>query len=173
MIIQRLFSSKEQKARVAQWRKSQTGKVEPASIQRHGKTFDDIIEVSREGDIENNRRRILKERNLDPLAIKEEQSRTITYNNKNPRSGPIEATFKYRKGLDKILEKERESGYKNAEIKLDQVYKDKVRDLKKKKMLKKGGKIALATGGVVVAAGIGAKKLADKKKAKKDDNSKK
>lgn len=40
------------------------------------------------------------------------------------------------------------------------------------KMLKKGGKIALATGGVV-AAGIGAKKLADKKKAKKDDNSKK
>ena len=32
--------------------------------------------------------------------------------------------------------------------------------------LKKGGKIALATGGVV-AAGIGAKKLADKKKAKK------
>lgn len=40
------------------------------------------------------------------------------------------------------------------------------------KMLKKGGKIALATGGVV-AAGIGAKKLADKKKAKKDDNPKK
>ena len=40
------------------------------------------------------------------------------------------------------------------------------------KMLKKGGKIALATGGAI-AAGIGAKKLADKKKAKKDDNSKK
>ena len=40
------------------------------------------------------------------------------------------------------------------------------------KMLKKGGKIALATGGVV-AAGIGAKKLVDKKKAKKDDNPKK
>ena len=36
------------------------------------------------------------------------------------------------------------------------------------KMLKKGGKIALATGGVV-AAGIGAKKLADKKKAKKEE----
>jgi len=37
-----------------------------------------------------------------------------------------------------------------------------------KKNLKKGGKIALATGGVV-AAGIGAKKLADKKKAKKEE----
>lgn len=36
------------------------------------------------------------------------------------------------------------------------------------KNLKKGGKIALATGGVV-AAGIGAKKLADKKKAKKEE----
>ena len=36
------------------------------------------------------------------------------------------------------------------------------------KMLKKGGKIALATGGVV-AAGIGAKKLVDKKKAKKEE----
>ena len=34
--------------------------------------------------------------------------------------------------------------------------------------VKKGGKIALATGGVV-AAGIGAKKLADKKKAKKEE----
>ena len=41
-----------------------------------------------------------------------------------------------------------------------------------KKNLKKGGKIALATGGAV-AAGIGAKKLYDKKKAKKDDNPKK
>lgn len=37
-----------------------------------------------------------------------------------------------------------------------------------KKDLKKGGKIALATGGVV-AAGIGAKKLVDKKKAKKEE----
>lgn len=36
------------------------------------------------------------------------------------------------------------------------------------KNLKKGGKIALATGGVV-AAGIGAKKLVDKKKSKKEE----
>jgi Cft2 family RNA processing exonuclease len=40
-----------------------------------------------------------------------------------------------------------------------------------KKNLKKGGKIALATGGVV-AAGIGAKKLVDKKKAKKESDKK-
>ena len=38
------------------------------------------------------------------------------------------------------------------------------------KNLKKGGKIALATGGVI-AAGIGAKKLYDKKKAKKEEKS--
>ena len=37
-----------------------------------------------------------------------------------------------------------------------------------KKNLKKGGKIALATGGAI-AAGIGAKKLIDKKKAKKEE----
>ena len=155
MIIQRLFSSKEQKARVKEWRKAQTGNVEPASVTRHGKTFEDIIKVSREGNIERSRRDILKNKNLDPLAEKEKQSRT---------SGPIEATFKNKKGMNKTLESVRKDGYKDAEIELNQIYKEKIKGLKRKKALKKLGKGALIAGGVV-AAGVGAKKLADKKKA--------
>ena len=46
-----------------------------------------------------------------------------------------------------------------------------LRESKKRNLIKKGGKAALITGGVV-AAGIGAKKLADKKKAKKESDKK-
>ncbi len=167
MIIQRLFSSKEQKARVKGWRKAQTGEVEPSSIRRFGKNLEEIKNVSREGNIERSRRDILKGKNLDPLAIKEEQGRTIIYDPHKPLS--LEATFKNKKDMNKMLESARKDGYKDAEIELNQVYKEKIKGLKRKKAIKKLGKGALIAGGVV-AAGVGAKKLADKKKAenKKD-----
>ena len=165
MIIQRLFSSKEQKAR------------------RRINDYERVKRLGLAGEISST--------NANIAATQEAISgikKTATKSGKDIRNllekaqesvrgaGEVRVSRKgghYLLGDNKdLLEnkntKEGMAAYQSDRIKKASELKKVKSNAKIKSALKKGGKIALATGGVV-AAGIGAKKLADKKKAKKEE----
>ena len=214
MIIQRLFSSKEQKARRAKFDLSQH-KIASKENAEESKKLLETLHKSGKHDIDSaitavdkhfKRYRVKEgvggnEANKSDLNLRKAKlsSKKILgkkYDsfgftalgakpntdifkkeaeedfNKGLRDAPG-ASEKKKKLAEKVEEHDREKAKKAAESKASIAkHEAKAAELRAKKeagkMLKKGGKIALATGGVV-AAGIGAKKLADKKKAKKEE----
>jgi hypothetical protein len=218
MIIQRLFSSKEQKARRAKFDLSQH-KIASKENAEESKKLLETLHKSGKHDIDSaitavdkhfKRYRVKEgvggnEANKSDLNLRKSKlsSKKILgkeYNsfgftalgakpntdifkkeaeedfNKGLRDAPgaSEKKKKLAEKVDKYEKKEAEKAAKSKasiakhEAKAAELRAKKEAGEQLKKNLKKGGKIALATGGVV-AAGIGAKKLADKKKAKKEE----
>ena len=187
MIIQRLFSSKEQKARLRRLRLSErrdplSEMYEATNIasekdkgikktsQKTGKSYESLFKkaqgktnLSESAIIRNNR----MENRLDSNTIHRDKLA-----DKQTKAG-----FKsYKDRQNKEISKIKESKRKEAEIKAKKAaeskasiakHEAKAAELKAKKesgeILKKGGKTALVVGGAI-AAGVGAKKLIDKKK---------
>ena len=227
MIIQRLFSSKEQKARRAKWETENQSRPSQEDIDRQLKDPRSKMEkeLDRELGIKDNPRykktekeaiEAAKKRNTrfenkmngeyDPLVdkgSKADRRLRMVFGNHPDRpntelykkealqdhwkgvSDRFDAAEKKKKLVEKVDEYEKKEAERKAkkaaeskasiakhEAKAAELRAKKEAGEQLKKNLKKGGKIALATGGVV-AAGVGAKKLYDKKKAKKDDNPKK
>ena len=189
MIIQRLFSSKAQKARRHKYDLDMAKKAEGSSF------IPDKLEIQNEADRIRQGRKAIKT-GKDNLGMPLETSKRSNLGdgkgahfvhdsiNKAKPGDIVNATSPMGTNPEakkRVSERFTRSGkttssnfeefsknWRKAEIlKRDARVGDAIELAKKNK-----GKIALATGGVV-AAGIGAKKLADKKKAKKDDNPKK
>lgn len=199
MIIQRLFSSKEQKARRAKWdvkvsRDIWGVPVEEELAKSQGRNTQRSLTVNLDkksgkarvnyenSKIQDLTRRdkseilnaINGEKKLNSSALDKIVNRSKELNGRII-SNTVEKDLPVEKKLDKLTRAAklqinligRQNNLKNLE---EKVIENKKAEEQLKKNLKKGGKIALATGGVV-AAGIGAKKLADKKKAKKKKDS--
>ena len=193
MIIQRLFSSKEQKARRAKWDKKVAkdiwgGQLDKKKAKQIGRDTQRRSTVS----LDNGKARVNYENSKIQDLTKRGNNEILNAVNgeKKLNSEAFDKIVNRSKELDsriisKTVEKDlpvedklnkltkssklqikligRQNNLKNLEDKAIEKAKN---NKKLKENLKKGGKIALATGGVV-AAGIGAKKLADKKKAEK------
>ena len=207
MIIQRLFSSKAQKARRAKWETENQSRPSQKDIDhqlkdprskmekeldrelgrkdnpRYNKTQKEAIDAAKKKNFRSDLR--WKNTAADELATDPAIRREFRENKAQILKRRKQASKELEESVKK-LEKERadEEAKKEVERKAKKAaeskasiakHEAKAAELRAKKeagkMLKKGGKIALATGGVV-AAGIGAKKLADKKKAKKESNKK-
>ena len=201
MIIQRLFSSKEQKARRAKWDEKVAediwGKqVDEKTAKRVGRDSQKLNTVSLDKksgkarvNYENSKIQDLTRRDKNEIlnAVNgEKKLNSSTFDKIVNRSKELDGRI-----ISKTVEKDlpvedklnkltkssklqikligRQNNLKNLEDKAIEKAKN---NKKLKENFKKGGKIALATGGAI-AAGVGAKKLYDKKKTKKDDNSKK
>ena len=190
MIIQRLFSSKAQKARLKKLRLSEgrdpfsemyeatdiahkKDKGIKKTAEKTGKSYEFLFKKAQEktnlGEaaiIKNNRGENRLDSNTihrDKLADKQTKAGFKSYKDKQKEEiSKIKAAKK--KEADIKAKKAAESKASIAK------HEAKAAELRAKKELgkkiKTGGKIALATGGVV-AASVGAKKLIDKKKAKK------
>ena len=197
MVIQRLFSSKEQKARLRKYYKrggtslsplgESTNALNSASIilkvdkgtkktaKKRGKDLDKLQEAAfkknpaeESGQIKSGKNSYRLFQKGDKLADKMTEEGMKKYKeNLSERAKPLKEA---KEAAKKKAEDSRASIAKH-EAKVAELRAKKEAGEQLKKNLKKGGKIALATGGVV-AAGIGAKKLADKKKAKKDSKEK-
>ena len=170
MIIQRLFSSKEQKARRSKWDKKVAedihGKLDIMQAKSLGRRVSRLSNIEKDHtgkykiDYEPSSQNILNRESNEILSASKPIKDGVYYGGREEViSRAVHQDKRLGKSGDsmtlKIINKFKESDKKEAEKQL-------------KKKLKKGGKIALATGGVV-AAGIGAKKLVDKKKAKKEE----
>lgn len=171
MIIQRLFSSKEQKARRAKWDKKVAEDIwgkqaDEKTAKRVGRDSQKQNTVSL--DKKSGKARVNYENAKIQDLTKRESDEILNGTNTRGLSRNSIIQRAVRQDLRKGGSERITTRVINKLEKLDK--KEAGEQLKKN--LNKGGKIALATGGVV-AAGIGAKKLADNKKAKKDDNSKK
>ena len=189
MIIQRLFSSKEQKARrrkcdmdQAMKQSEQTEAVSQAKMLGKDKTnklldkYTKNTKTGLEGGIEFDGKRILADK-VTRTTVKNrkeldemERARMLVQEGREKSRAKNKAWFEGNKNYnvnDHINDKADDIG-RSHKIHYEKALKKKISEKKAAKMLKKGGKIALATGGVV-AAGIGAKKLVDKKKAKKEE----
>jgi len=167
MIIQRLFSSKEQKARR---RINDYERVKKLGLAGEVNSTADQASASMEAisGVKNT----AKKSGKDVMTLLKKSEESV----RGAGDARVSRRDQYAKFLlgdkEDLLEnkntKEGMADYQSNRMK-------KASELKKvkskeqlKKNLKKGGKAALITGGVV-AAGIGAKKLADKKKAKKEE----
>ena len=190
MIIQRLFSSKEQKARRRKWdmdqamkQGEQTEAVSQAKMLGKDKTnkllnkYTKNTKTGLEGGIEFDGKRILADK-VTRTTVKNrkeldemERARMLVQEGREKSRAKNKAWFEGNKNYninDHINDKADDVRGRSHKIHYEKALKNKISEKKAGKMLKKGGKIALATGGVV-AAGIGAKKLVDKKKAKKEE----
>ena len=190
MIIQRLFSSQEQKARRRKWdmdqamkQGEQTEAVSQAKMLGKDKTnkllnkYTKNTKTGLEGGIEFDGKRILADK-VTRTTVKNrkeldemERARMLVQEGREKSRAQNKAWFEGNKNYnvnDHINDKADDVIGRSHKIHYEKALKKKISEKKATKMLKKGGKFALATGGVV-AAGIGAKKLADKKKAKKEE----
>ena len=171
MIIQRLFSSKEQKARR---RINDYERVKKLGLA--GEVHSAADQASAEMEAISGVKNTAKKSGKDVMTLLKKSEESV----RGAGAARVSRRDQFAKFLlgdkENALEnkntKEGMAAYQSNRIKKASELKKAKSNAKIKSALKKGGKIALATGGVV-AAGIGAKKLADKKKAKKDDNSKK
>lgn len=193
MIIQRLFSSKEQKARRAKWDKKVAKDIWGRQLDgKKAKQVGRDTQRRSTVNLDNGKARVNYENSKIQDLTKRGNNEILDAVNgeKKLNSGAFDKIVNRSKELDsriisKTVEKDlpvedklnkltkssklqikligRQNNLKNLEDKAIEKAKN---NKKLKENLKKGGKIALATGGVV-AAGIGAKKLADKKKAEK------
>lgn len=193
MIIlrQKEFNSKAQKTRRRKWdmdqamkQGEQTEAVSQAKMLGKDKTNDLLNKYTKntktglEGGIEFKGKKLLANKvtrttveNKKELDEMERARNLVREGRKKSRANTDWFNNKEYGVNDHINDKAREiwSGYKDKFMYKNAL--DKKISEKSRKALKKGGKIALATGGAI-AAGIGAKKLIDKKKAKKDSNEK-
>ena len=207
MIIQRLFSSKAQKARRAKWEtenqsmpsqkdidsqlKDPRSKMEKELDRelgikdnpRYNKTQKEAIEAAKKKNFRFDRRfenEVADKLETNP-ALRQKFRKEAAERRRGQKQILKEMADLEKKWVAEDAEREAE---REAERKAEKAAKSKASiakheakaaELRAKKeagkMLKKGGKIALATGGVV-AAGVGAKKLYDKKKNKKDSKEK-
>ena len=168
MIIQRLFSSKAQKARRAKW-EIEVGKKAVKSQHPFAPMYGSNDYFNRSG----------QKKKVEDVTMKEmKKLGRQVLKSSSPESSYVSGIDLNK---DKLAEKATDSGkleYLNERKKKAKEMADRNKEIKKleenmkktlrKGNLKKGGKAALITGGAV-AAGIGAKKLADKKKAKKEE----
>jgi len=191
MIIQRLFSSKAQKARRRKWdmdqamkQGEQTEAVSQAKMLGKDKTNDLLNKYTKntktglEGGIEFKGKKFLADKvtrttvkNKKELDEMERARNLVREGRKKSRAKTDWSNHKEYGVNDHINDKAKEtwSGYKDKFMYKD-VLNKKISEKSRKqteKALKKAGKGALIAGGVV-AAGIGAKKLADKKKKKSE-----
>ena len=197
MIIQRLFSSKEQKAMLREYYKQGGTALNPFGESTNALNSANIILKVDKGTKKTAEKRGKDLDKLQEAAFKKNPAkesgqiksgkdsyRLFQKGDKLADKMTEEGMKKYKENLSeraKLLKEAKEVAKKKAEESRASIAKHeaKAAELRAKKEageqlkknLKKGGKIALATGGVV-AAGMGAKKLYDKK-VKKDSKKEK